>query len=119
MYLADEIFKSISSEISEEDSKTKSSLYAEYTDLEDQLLSRKAVSENDSSLMQFLDTRLAFGEKSDPTDILYYKDTSENEFLYISDKGSSSVFRISIYDKDVKKVPDDENLLKTPEYIDY
>ena len=119
LYLADEIFKGISSEISEEDSKIKNNLYAEYIDLEDQLLSRKAVSENDSSLIQFLDTRLAFGEKSDPTDILYYKDTSENEFIYISDKGSSSVFRISIYDKDVKKVPDDENLLKTPEYIDY
>jgi len=118
LYFAKEILDDLSVEISEEDLARKESLLLEYQELEDALLSRKAVTE-ESSLNQFLDARLVFGENSFPTDIILYKDTSGSEYLYISDKGNSAVYRIGIYDKEVQKVPDDENLLKTPEYIDY
>ncbi len=119
LYLAKQKLDGLSEEISEEDLVRKNSLMSEYVELEDTLLSRKAVSEEDSSIVQFLDTRLAFGEKSSPTDILLYKDTSENEYLYISDEGTGSVFRVSTYDKSVQKVPDDESLVKTPKYLDF
>ena len=119
LYLAKGIFDELSAEISDEDLSRKESLLLEYRDLEDSLLSRKGVMESDSTLVEYIDTRLSFGEKSNTTDILYYKDTSENEYLYISDEGSKSVYRVSIYDKDIQKIPDEEGLLKTPQYIDF
>lgn len=119
LYSAKQILDNLSNEISQEDLVRKNSLMSEYIELEDTLLSRKAVSEGDSSVIQFLDTRLAFGEKSSPTDIVLYTDDSQNEYLYISDEGTSAVFRVSTYDKSVTKVPDDAGLVKTPKYLDY
>ncbi len=117
LYLAKEILDSLSTEISEEDLVRKAELLLEYQELEDLLLNRKVIT--DESLVKFLDTRLAFGEDSATTDIAFYKDTSENEYLYISDKGEKGVYRVAIYDKGVEKLPDNEGLLKSPEYIDY
>ena len=119
LYSAKQILDNLSNEISQEDLVRKNSLMSEYIELEDTLLNRKAVSEGDSSVIQFLDTRLAFGEKSSPTDIVLYTDDSQNEYLYISDEGTSAVFRVSTYDKSVTKVPDDAGLVKTPKYLDY
>jgi len=119
LYRAKEILDSISEEISEEDLVRKASLLSEYEELENTLLSRKVVKEEDSSVIEFLDTKLKFNGDPSPTDIIYYKDSSGNEYLYISDKGNSAVYRVSINDLQVDKLPDDENLLKTPEYIDY
>ena len=119
LYSAKQILDNLSDEISQEDLSRKDSLMSEYTELEDTLLSRKAVSEEDSSVIQFLDTRLALGEKSSPTDIVLYTDDSQNEYLYISDEGNGAVFRVSTYDKSVTKVPDDAGLVKTPKYLDY
>jgi hypothetical protein len=119
LYSAKQILDSLSEEISEEDSDRRDVLMSEYTDLEDTLLNRKAVSEEDSSLVQFIDTRLKFGDDSSPTDIILYTDDSQNEYLYISDAGNGAVFRVSTYDKSFSKVPDESGLLKTPKYIDY
>jgi len=119
LYLAKEGLDGLSEEISEEDSQRRDSLLSEYLELEDTLLSRKGLEEGDSSISQFLDTRLAFGEESSPTDIILREDESQNEYLYISDEGTGSVYRVSTYGKEVKRIPDEASLVKTPQYIDY
>lgn len=119
LYKANEILNSVSKEISEEDSKRKESLSSEYLNLEDTLLNRIPVSESNSTITEYLNTRLAFGENSSPSDIVLYTDDSGNNYLYISDEGNKAVYRVSLYDKSVSKVPDTSSLLKSPEYIDY
>ena len=116
---AKEILDSLSEEISEEDLERKSSLVKEHLEIEDMLFNRVAVSKEDSSLTEFIDTRLIFGDKSSPTDIVLYTDTSGNDYLYISDKGTKAVHRVAVYDKSVETIPDTEGLVKSPEYIDF
>ena len=119
LYKAREILDTLVEGISEEDVSRKQALLNEHLELEDSLLSRNAVSEEDSSLTQFLDTRLAFGEDSSPSDIVLYTDSSGNDSLYISDEGNSAVYRVAVYDKSVSTIPDSGGIVKSPKYIDY
>ena len=85
--------------------------------LEDNLYKRVGVKDDDGSIATFIDSRLSFGEGSVPTDIEIYNDDSGGEYLLVSDSGLKSVFRVSLYDKDVKKLPDNEGILSSPKYL--
>ncbi len=85
--------------------------------LEDDLYKRVGVKDDDGSLTTFIDSRLSFGEGSVPTDIEIYNDDSGGEYLLISDSGLKSVFRVSLYDKDVKKLPDNDGIFVSPKHI--
>jgi hypothetical protein len=73
--------------------------------------------EKDSRLDTFLDTRLAFGEGSDVRDVAIYRDRYENEYLVAADAGRSTIYRVSLYDKAVKALPDTEGLVKNPKFV--
>jgi len=85
--------------------------------VQDFLYKRTPVSESNGKLSTFLDTKLAFGENSKPSDIDIYTDTSGNEYLVVTDTGLNAVFRISLYDKSLTRIQDPSGLIKDPEYV--
>jgi hypothetical protein len=59
-----------------------------------------------------------FDEGTELTDIEYVLDDSGNEILIITDKGTSSVWEVSIYDRSKKRMADNDGLISSPEYVD-
>jgi hypothetical protein len=61
--------------------------------------------------------RLSFGEGSEISDIAIYKDESGNEYLFVSDSGKNAIHRVSLFDKSVKTLPDNDGLVVSPEHV--
>ncbi len=104
-------------ELSIVDSTEVSKVRSELEKLDDQINKRERLSE-DSGISSFLDTGIKFGEGSNPTDITIYKDDFGNEFLFVTDSGLASVYRVAIFDGSVQKVADKSGLIINPQYID-
>jgi hypothetical protein len=120
MYLfqAGKLFEEIPKELSDVDSKKLEELKSKRLNLEDTAYKRRPVNDADGSISKFLDSRLAFGEGSNPTDIEMYKDKSGNEYIIISDSGLKKIHRVSLFDKsNVYEIPDNEGLIKDPKYM--
>jgi hypothetical protein len=60
-----------------------------------------------------------FDEGTELTDIEYVVDESGNELLFITDKGTSSVWQVSVYDRSKNRMLDNDGVIESPEYIDY
>ena len=103
--------------LNEEDLAKYNELKERILELGDTLYKRIGVVEKDSRLDTFLDTRLAFGEGSGVKDLAIYKDRYENEYLVAADAGRSTIYRVSLYDKSVKALPDTEALVKEPKFV--
>lgn len=59
-----------------------------------------------------------FDEGTELTDIEYVLDDSGNELLIVTDKGTSSVWEVSIYDRSKSRMADNDGLISSPEYVD-
>ena len=59
-----------------------------------------------------------FDEGTDLTDIEYVLDDSGNEILIITDKGTGTVWQVSIYDRSKNRMADNDGVVTTPEYVD-
>ena len=103
--------------LSEKDMNIKSGYDSRILALEDSMYYRVGLTDNDGKLSTFIDSRLAFGEGSDPTDIEIYSDDSGNKYLLITDDGLNAAYRVSLYDKISEKLADTSNLLKEPMYL--
>jgi len=116
IYQAKNLLDGITSELSEKDSEIRAGYEKKILDIEDSMYYRVGLADNDGKLSTFLDSRLAFGEGSNPSDIEIYTDGSGNRYLLITDKGLKSVYRVSLYDKSTEKLLDTGNLVKEPLY---
>jgi serine/threonine protein phosphatase PrpC len=118
IYNANKELKGIPEGLNEEDSGRYDGIKDKILELEDYLYKRIGIDDKTGSLQTFIDTKLAFAqEKSTPTDIEIYSDNSGNEYLVVSDPASKGIYRISLYDKEVRKLPDNDGLISNPLYI--
>ncbi|MHC1716630.1 MAG: hypothetical protein AB9915_01890 [Candidatus Dojkabacteria bacterium] len=117
LFKTEKLFEEIPTDINEEDKDKYDELRKRYLSLGDVIYRRVGVSEEAGNISKFLESRLAFGEGSTPTDIDIYTDNSANEFLVVSDKDRNAVHRVSIYDKGVKTLPDEDKALIDPLYV--
>ena len=117
LFQAEKALEEVPEGLNEEDTAKYNELKARILELGDTLYKRIGVVEKDSRLDTFLDTRLAFGEGSDVKDLTIYKDRYENEYLVAADAGRSTIYRVSLYDKSVKALPDTEGLVKEPKFV--
>jgi hypothetical protein len=117
LFQAEKALEEVPGELNEEDAAKYEELKERILELGDTLYKRIGVVEKDSRLDTFLDTRLAFGEGSDVKDVTVYKDRYENEYLVAADAGRSTIYRVSLYDKAVKALPDTEALVKEPRFV--
>ena len=112
----DELAK-VPDELNKKDLEKYEDLEGRVLGIEDSLYKITGLIESDSSIETYLDTRLAFGEGSKPSDIAIYQDDSGNEYLLVVDSSLKGVFRVSLYDKEVKRLPDSEKVLQDPKFI--
>ena len=139
---ADEIFEQINSNIesakgnlstntqeAEKDIYTATNLLGELPEgLNDEYLEKKSTIEN--SILEVEDSLYKrvvvspesfvgfFDEGTDLTDIEYVLDDSGNEILIITDKGTGSVWEVSIYDRSKNRMADNDGIVSSPEYVD-
>ncbi len=117
IYQAKNQLNGLPATLSEKDMGIKVGYDSRILSLEDSMYYRVGLTDNDGKLSTFLDSRLAFGEGSNPTDIEIYSDSSGNRYLIVTDKGLKSVYRVALYDKVTEKLIDTSNLLKEPMYV--
>ncbi len=78
------------------------------------------VREREGNMVLFLNSKLDFGEKSNPVDLRVSKMTqiAKGENLYMVDAGEKAVFEIPLGGGDARKVLDPKGLLKDPRFVD-
>lgn len=76
--------------------------------------------EEDGNMELFLDTKLSFGERSDPVNFVISKGSQivGGEMLYLIDSGEKAVYEILLKDGTFRKVGDSKGLLKNPLHVD-
>jgi hypothetical protein len=110
VFAASNLLKEVPEGISEEYIEKKNELENAILGVEDDLYKRVVVEPN--SFIGFFD------EGTELTDIEYVVDSAGNEFLIVTDSGTSSVWQISLFDKDKSRIADNDGLIKSPEYVD-
>ena len=117
IYQIGQKLESLPEGMNEEDTDRAADVRNKALALEDTLYKRIGVQGDDGSISTFVNARLSFGDGSVPTDIDIYQDDKGNEYLLVSDSGNKGVYRVSLYDKDVKKLPDNDGSLSSPQYL--
>ncbi|MDX9739392.1 MAG: hypothetical protein RBT33_03500 [Candidatus Dojkabacteria bacterium] len=110
---ADEL-KKVPEGLGEKDSAKFEALESRVLTLQDELYKRIGLVDSDGSIETYIETRLAFGEGSTPTDVAMYSDSKGNEYLLVTDSSLKGVFGISLYDKEVKRLSDSNSVLQEP-----
>ena len=110
IFTAGELLNSTPEGVSEEYLEKKGKLEQDILGVEDDLYRRIEV-----SLESFVGF---FDEGTELTDIEYILDDSGNEILVITDKGTGSVWEVSIYSRSKDRMADNEGLVSSPEYVD-
>jgi hypothetical protein len=96
--------------VSEEYLEKKRALEQQVLGVEDDLYKRVVV--EPESFVGFFD------EGTNLTDMEYVVDDSGNELLIITDKGTSSVWEVAIYDRSKNRMADNDGVVESPEYVD-
>jgi hypothetical protein len=110
VFSARNLLSEIPEGIGDEYIEKKNELEQEVLGVEDSLYKRISVSPE--SFIGFFD------EGTDLTDIKYVLDDSGNEILIITDKGTDSVWEVSIYDRSKNRMADNDGVVSSPEYVD-
>lgn len=105
-------------EITQEDQASIDAMKETLQGLDDRLNRRTPLSEEAKNIESYLDTRLTFGEGSNASDITIMMDTFLNEHIFIADKGLAEVYKVTLFDKGVGRIPDSGNILKSPSLVD-
>lgn len=115
---AGQLVAEIPTELREKDLEKSKTIQERYLKIGDELFKKKGFSEEAGNLSKFLDTKLNFGEGSDPTDIEIFEDKTGNEYIAVVDKGKKALFTVSLADKStLKAVDDSDKLIKTPMFV--
>lgn len=117
LFRALEEFNKLPEGMNEGDVSIKDGLESRVLKIQDDMYKRVGVGEDLGNFDTYLDTRLGLGEGSEPTDIAMYVDDSGNEYLLISDSGLKGVYRVSLYNKEVKKLPDNDGVISDPQRV--
>ncbi len=117
IFRAKEELAKVPEELNKKDLVKYEQLEGKVLGIQDSLYKIVGLADSDGSIETYLDTRLGFGEGSKPTDITIYQDDNGNEYLLVVDSALKGVFRISLYDKEVKRLPDSERILQDPRMI--
>lgn len=117
IFRAKEELAKVPKELNKKDLVKYEQLEGKVLGIQDSLYKIVGLADSDGSIETYLDTRLGFGEGSKPTDITIYQDDNGNEYLLVVDSALKGVFRISLYDKEVKRLPDSERILQDPRMI--
>ena len=117
IFKAENELKKVPEGLREKDIEQLNNLQNRTISLQDEIYKRKGLSDSNGSLETYIGTRLSFGEGSNPSDIAIYQDNKGNEYLLVSDTGLKAVFRISLYNKEIQRVPDPDKLLQSPGMI--
>ena len=110
IFAANNLLEEVPDGLSDEYQEKRDELEEAVLGVEDSLYKRVVVSPE--SFVGFFD------EGTDLTDIEYVLDDSGNEILIITDKGTSSVWLVSIYDRSKNRMADNDGFVKSPEYVD-
>ncbi len=103
-------------DLSVKDTKRFDELKGQVLGVEDSLFKKVRVSMTNGLIEKYYDT-FNFNQDSNPDDIGIYRDPNGNEYLVITDLGAKSVFTISLYDKKVANVPDENKVLDKPSKV--
>ncbi len=117
IFKAAEKLAEVPGELNETDSIKLEDLQAQVLGVEDSIYKRVRLSTSDSNIQKYMDMFAIHGADSKPTDISIHRDGNANEYLFMSDMGIKSVYRISLYNKEVKQLSDEEGFLQKPTYI--
>lgn len=102
----------------EKDIQIINDLKARATKVEDIIYRRVGISEDSGNFELFIDAKITFGDSANPTDMISNKNTAGNQFLFVTDRGTKSVYRLSLYDKKLTKINDEGAIVASPENID-
>jgi hypothetical protein len=105
-------------EVTDDDQLLLDEVRGKLDTLDDKINRRVALNEKDKNIEAYLDTRLTFGDGSAPTDIAIFKDSFLNEHIYVVDSGLAEVYKITLFDKGVGRIPDTGDILSKPTFID-
>ncbi|MDD3474836.1 MAG: hypothetical protein PHP08_02980 [Candidatus Dojkabacteria bacterium] len=110
IFAANNLLEELPEGLNDEYLEKKNELEEAILSVEDSLYKRVVVSPE--SFVGFFD------EGTELTDIEYVVDDSGNEILIIADKGTGSVWEVSIYDRSKSRMADNNGIVKYPEYVD-
>ena len=116
-YQAEKALGEVPEELGTKDLEKFEDLKKKVLSVGDSLYKRVGFSEEDGKFETFLDARLAFGEGSSTVDMTLYQDDTGSQFLIVADEGRKTIFRVSLYDRSVKALPDNEGLIKEPQFV--
>jgi len=102
----------------EKDIQIINDLKARATKVEDIIYRRVGISEDSGNFELFIDAKITFGDSANPTDMISNKNSAGNQFLFVTDRGTKSVYRLSLYDKKLTKINDEGAIVASPENID-
>ncbi len=117
IFKASERLDEVPEELNEMDTLKLEELEAQVLGVEDSIYKRVRLSTSDSNIQRYMDMFAIHGADSKPTDISIYRDSNANEYLFITDVGIKSVYRVSLYNKEVKQLSDEEGLLQKPTFV--
>ncbi len=106
----------IPQDLSVKDTNRLKELKGQVLGVEDSLFKKVRVSISNGLIEKYYDT-FNFNQDSKPDDIGIYRDVNGNEYLVITDLGAKSVFTLSLYDKKVSNIPDENNVLDRPSKV--
>jgi len=114
IFQASEELKKIPKELKEDDSKKLNELQAQVLGVQDSLYKRIRLSETDATIEKFYSTS-TYNPDSNPQDIAIFRNPGgAAESLIITDLGTKSVLRISLYDNKRESIPDDNKVVSKP-----
>lgn len=117
LYQAERLLDEVPEDLGDRDAEKFDELRTKIIDVGDSLYRRVGFVEGDGRFENFVDARLAFGEGSSTVDMASYQDGAGNEFLVVADEGRKAVYRVSLYDRSVKALPDNDGMIKEPEFV--
>jgi len=114
IFQASEELKKIPKELKEDDSKKLNELQAQVLGVQDSLYKRVRLSESNGTVEKFYSTS-THNPDSDPQDIAIFRNPGgAAESLIVTDLGTRSVLRISLYDNGRESIPDDNKVVSKP-----
>jgi len=117
IFKASEKLEEVPEELNETDSFKLDELQSQVLGIEDSIYKRVRLSTSDGNIQKYMDMFAIHGVDSKPTDISIHRDGNANEYLFISDIGIKSVYRVSLYNKEVTQLLDEEGLLQKPSFV--
>ena len=117
LFQAERAFEEVPEELGEKDLERHEDLESRVLEVGDSLYRRIGFVDGDGRFENFIDSRLAFGEGSSTVDMASYQDATGNQFLIVADEGRKTIYRVSLYDKSVRALPDNDGLIKDPQFV--